>query len=299
MKEFQLRNEVFNWLKNLTLFYDDVLPRTVLEKGFVYQGQRLTLVGPSGIWKPKIMDLPISITTTCNSPYSDSFTPEGLLNYKYRGTNPNHSDNIGLRELMLKKIPLVYFHCIVPGKYLATWPVYIMGDDINSLTFTVAVDDHSYLEKETADKAFDSLSDLHRRTYLTSMVKYRLHQRSFRERVIAAYHNQCTLCKLKHQELLDAAHIIPDKEELGQPIIQNGLSLCKIHHAAFDKNILGITPDYIIKVREDVLEEIDGPMLKYGLQSLENNKIILPRNKNFWPDRDRLAMRFDQFISRA
>jgi putative restriction endonuclease len=83
------------------------------------------------------------------------------------------------------------------------------------------------------------------------------------------------------------------------PIVQNGLSLCKIHHAAFDKNILGITPDYIIKVREDVLEEIDGPMLKYGLQSLENNKIILPRNKNFWPDRDRLAMRFEQFISRA
>jgi putative restriction endonuclease len=155
------------------------------------------------------MVLPISITTTCNSPYSDSFTPEGLLNYKYRGTNPNHPDNVGLRDLMHKKIPLIYFHCIVPGKYLATWPVFIMGDDRYSLTFTVAVDDQAYLDKEIVDKAFDSDSDMHRRTYLTSMVKHRLHQRSFRERVLSAYHNQCKLCKLKHLELLDAAHIIP------------------------------------------------------------------------------------------
>jgi len=123
-----------------------------------------------------------------------------------------------------------------------------------------------------------------------------LHQRSFRERVIAAYQNQCALCKLRHIELLDAAHILADKEEKGDPIISNGLSLCKIHHAAFDQNIIGINSDYIIKVRGDILEEIDGPMLKHGIQSLENQQIHLPNHKRDWPDKYRLEERFDLFL---
>jgi putative restriction endonuclease len=66
----------------------------------------------------------------------------------------------------------------------------------------------------------------------------------------------------------------------------------QIRNAAFDKNIIGINPDYQIKVRKDILEEIDGPMLKYGIQFLENGKMILPKIKNNWPDRERLEMRF-------
>ena len=45
--------------------------------------------------------------------------------------------------------------------------------------------------------------------------KQRLHQSTFREMVISAYNNKCSLCELKHRELLDAAHIIPDAEEYG------------------------------------------------------------------------------------
>ena len=48
--------------------------------------------------------------------------------------------------------------------------------------------------------------------------------------------------------------------------------------------------------KEDVLEEIDGPMLKYGIQSLNKRKITLPRSKKDWPDRERLDFRFqDRF----
>jgi len=46
----------------------------------------------------------------------------------------------------------------------------------------------------------------------------------------------------------------------------NGLALCKLHHAAFDANIIGVTPDLEVTVRLDVLQEIDGPMLQHGLQ---------------------------------
>ena len=127
--------------------------------------------------------------------------------------------------------------------------------------------------------------------------KRRLHQTSFRERVIAAYDEHCALCALRHRELLDAAHIIPDAEEGGEPVVTNGLSLCKIHHAAFDQNILGITPEYRIRMRRDILEEIDGPMLRYGLQELHDKYLHLPKKKSFWPDQDRLERRYARFLN--
>ena len=289
-----IRITAFEWLERQILLYDDVLPRKVLQEGFYYKNQRIVLLGAKGIWKPKILQLPISITTTADSPYDDAFTNDNFLKYRYRGTDPYHPDNVGLRKIMRKQIPLIYFHGIVKGKYLAIWPVYIIHDSIQELTFTVAVDEARLVKTCVVQEDPETY---YRRSYLTSNIKLRLHQKSFRERVLLAYQNQCTFCKLRHIELLDAAHIIPDSEKHGQPIIQNGLSLCKIHHAAFDKNIISITPDYIIKVRRDILEETDGPMLKFGIQSLDNNKIILPKHKSDWPDRERLEERYQQFKS--
>lgn len=40
-----------------------------------------------------------------------------------------------------------------------------------------------------------------------------------------------------------AAHIIPDREEGGEPPVTNGLALCKLHHTAFDAFFLSIRPD--------------------------------------------------------
>jgi putative restriction endonuclease len=289
-----IRIAAFDWLKDQAAIYDDVLPRTIIETGFHYKNNRISLVGPKGIWKPQYCVLPISITSITDGPYDDSLTKDNFLYYKYRGTNPYHSDNIGLRELFLKKIPLIYFHGIVRGKYVAVWPIYIIGDDIRNLTFKVALDQTTVAVESMVN---EDAATYYRRAYLTSEVKIRLHQRSFRERVLMAYRNQCTFCRLKHSELLDAAHIISDKSIGGDPIIQNGLSLCKIHHAAFDKNILGLTPDYKIKVRVDILHETDGPMLKYGLQSLHNKIIELPKRHIDYPDKDRLEIRYHLFKS--
>jgi len=162
------------------------------------------------------------------------------------------------------------------------------------LVFTVAVDDIMVINKELEQINEDAT--YYRRSYLTSNILTRVHQRSFRERVLMAYQNQCSLCKLKHIELLDAAHIIADKEDIGDPIVQNGLALCKIHHAAFDNNFIGINPDYIIKIQTDLLTETDGPMLRYGIQSLNNSRLILPADKRNWPDKVRLEIRFSEFL---
>jgi putative restriction endonuclease len=288
----QIRLAAFDWLVEQVRLNNDVLPRKLLEHGFDFRGKRIPLVSPKGIFKPRQMEYPLSITTTPRSIYKDDpFSKNGLIEYKYRGTDPGHPDNVGLRDTMKKRIPIIYLFGIVPGKYLAEWPAYVVDDDPNGLSFSVAIDSEIIIDQP--DNLIQDNSA--RRAYITSTVKTRLHQKGFRERVIAAYQSQCAFCRLKHAELLDAAHIIPDEEENSQPTVDNGLALCKIHHAAFDHYIIGVTPDYEIKVREDILREIDGPMLQHGLQELHNHKLILPRSKNLRPNRDYLDWRYERF----
>lgn len=240
------------------------------------------------------MTYPISITSAPKGPYTDSFDANGYLLYKYRGTDIQHRDNVGLRQAMIHQVPLIYLHGIVPGKYLAIWPVYIVADGPVALSFKVAVDDKNALSRLHETAIQDDDADARRR-YITASVKARLHQKSFREKVLYAYRNQCAICRLRHQELLDAAHILPDSDPDGLPTVPNGISLCKIHHAAFDKLFIGIRPDYIIEVRSDILKESDGPMLLHGLQELHHHPIIRPASAKDWPNAEYLERRYQQF----
>ena len=291
----RVRLATFDWLREQADLYGDVLPRTLLAHGFVVAGHRIHLVSQQGIFKPAILDIPLTITTVAGGPYDDHFGPDNLLRYSYRGADPMHRDNVGLRTAMQEQIPLIYFHGIVKGKYLAAWPVYIIGDDPGALTFTAAVDDAASIKNYRDALSVASEPTDARRAYITSIVRQRLHQHGFRERVLRAYREQCALCRLRHIELLDAAHIIPDPEETGEPHISNGLALCKLHHAAFDRFLLGITPDYTVELREDLLDEEDGPMLQHGLKGLHRAKLILPRQRADWPDRERLEVRYERF----
>lgn len=309
MLDTQVRTAAFEWLARQVARFGDVLPRELLLRGFELDGQRIPLVGPQGIFKPKVLpEMPLSITTVPGSPYDDTVDPRGFLRYRYRGTDPDHPDNRGLRLAWRRGVPLVYFHGIVPGKYLATWPVYVVDDDPARLSVIVAVDQPRILEVTGAAFGAGSqpaegdefggaeFTELRRR-YATAEVRVRLHQRIFRERVLEAYRRQCAFCRLRHEELLDAAHIIPDAETRGEPAVSNGLALCTLHHRAFDRYFIGVTPDYTIEVRPDLLEEKDGPTLVYGLQALHGQQLFLPRNKRLRPDRDLLAKRHEVFRS--
>lgn len=297
--DMMIRIRAFDWLADQVDIHGDVLPRELLQEGFDFQGQRVPLISPQGIFKPRIMDLPLSITTSPRSPYDDAFGREGFLHYRYRGTDPNHRDNVGLRQAFEKNRPLVYLHGIVPGRYLAVWPVYVVGDDPASLTFKINVDDVASVD--VAAETFSSLDEATfvRRAYITTTVRQRLHQRAFRERVLEAYRSQCAFCRLRHRELLDAAHIIPDRLSEGEPTVKNGIALCKLHHAAFDSFMIGVTPDYVIRVRQDVLEEEDGPVLLHGLQGLDSKKLILPTSEANWPSPDYLDWRYSRFLKAA
>ena len=301
----RVRSAAFDWLSEQVMRYGDVLSREALARGFFYEDARVPLVGPQGIFKPRVLEFPLSITTAPDGPYDDAFAKDGLLRYRYRGTDPNHRDNRGLRAAMANRLPLAYFHGIARGRYVAAWPVFVVGDDPTPFAsaFSVAVDDKAHLgfgsEKGASLGKAGEDTDACRRAYVTSTVRVRLHQRAFRERVLEAYRRQCAFCRLRHDELLDAAHIIPDSEPEGEPVIKNGVALCNLHHAAFDKFFVGLRPDFIIEIRPDILREGDGPTLKYAIQGLHGAKIQLPRRIEHQPDQGLLARRYDLFRSAA
>lgn len=296
----RVRLAAFQWLRAQMDVHGEVLARTILAEGFLLDDRRVPLLGPQGIFKPALCELPLSITTSPKSPYADSWTPDNRLRYAYRGTDPAHPDNRGLRQAMATGTPLAYFFGISPGQYLVTLPVYIVGDHPERLSFDVQVDDVAQLVRPSGplDMVSEDRAAI-RREYVTAVVRRRLHQQAFRARVIEAYRTHCAFCWLRHQELLDAAHITADADATGEPVVSNGLSLCKLHHAAYDRHFLTVRPDYTIEVRRSILEEEDGPMLLHGLKGMHDRPIYLPRETSLQPDRDRLAERYAAFRSSA
>lgn len=302
-RDTKIRLAGFDWLREQVNKYGDVLPRTVLQQGYRYEGIRVPFVGPQGIFKPQVLQVPLSITTVFKGPYTDSFGRDGLLRYRYRGKDRNHTDNVGLRATISRRIPLAYFHGIAVGKYVAAWPVFVERDDPANLTFSISVDDSTYLGFRSDIRGYDlevgEDKDIGRRMYVASTVRVRLHQRAFRERVLEAYRRQCAFCRLRHEELLDAAHIIPDTAPEGEPVVTNGLALCNLHHVAFDRFFIGVRPDYIIEIRPDILLEGDGPTLRHAIQGLHKQRIVLPTRAIHRPDPALLAKRYDQYRENA
>lgn len=260
---------------------------------------RVPLVSMPGIFKPKLMELPLSVRTAHEGPYNDREGSTGQFLYAYRGTDPNHPDNAGLRALMRRRIPLVYFFGVLKGRYLPAWPVFVIDDNPASLHFTLQLEDHSILrvDERTNEIGVLEYPEAGIRRYVTREFKARLHQQSFRERVLHAYREQCALCRLRHRELLDAAHIVPDSEPEGVPEVRNGLALCKLHHAAFDRMFIGVRPDLVVEVRQDILDEEDGPVLLHGLKELHNRRIWVPRHNSSRPSAELLERRYARFRS--
>jgi putative restriction endonuclease len=297
----RVRLAAFAYLDQLQhLAGGEALDRRDLVAGFEFEGRRVSLVSPQqGIFKPAILpEIPLSILTAPVQegqarPYEDAIGQDGLLEYRYRGTDPSHRDNVGLRLAMQRHTPLIYFFGVVPGRYVAAYPVFIVGDRPDALTFTVSVDERRFASLGTAAPSPEAEI---RRRYATRLVQQRVHQQEFRARVLTAYRRACAICRLRHLELLDAAHIIGDADAQGVPHVSNGIALCKLHHSAFDAHILGIRDDYTIHIREDVLAEVDGPMLIHGLQDWNGRSLSnLPPPQSL-PDRQRLALRFEQFL---
>src|ERR1700726_1907257 len=218
------------------------------------------------------------------------FEGDETIDYAFMGQDPDVADNRWLREAHENRIPIIYFLGIAPSRYQAVLPAFISGWDAKALKARVAF---GMPDQEALEPPGNALE----RRYALRTAKQRLHQASFREAVITAYNGRCALSGLPEPLLLDAAHIVADKDEqFGQSVVPNGIPLSKIHHAAFDAHLIGIDPDFRIHVSERLLSQKDGPMLE-ALKGLHRGKLHLPRRLQDHPDRARLDMRFQEFMA--
>lgn len=240
-----------------------------------------------GIWNPRDLNATLSIVSSPDGPYDDREVEGGLFRYDYRAGSVE-GDNTKLRRAKELELPLILLRKI-DGAYVPIFPVFVIDDDMGRRQFVIAVDEALRILTQPSE-----LSPLERR-YAEQLTRRRLHQAMFRGIVIRAYEVRCAVCRLRHGDLLDAAHITADSHDEGLAVVTNGLSLCKMHHAAYDRQLLGITPDYRVEINRALLDEVDGPMLKHGLQAMQGETIQLPRRPSEHPDRDRLAARYALF----
>jgi putative restriction endonuclease len=174
-------------------------------------------------------------------------------------------------------IPLLYLKAIRSGVYVAYYPAYVVGADDIARKFSVALDESLRFFSDPTQMTLDQ------RRYAERKVRQRLHQPVFRAQVMRAYAVTCAVCLLKHADLLDAAHILADSDAGGFTHVSNRMALCKLHHAAYDRNLMGITADYEVRINRALLDEVDGPMLRHGLQDMHERKLHLPANRYLAP----------------
>jgi putative restriction endonuclease len=274
---------------------EDVPYHGALDQGFPYRGRRVPFLQRfKGIHRAAAQEGPaaLSILTSTNSPYDDEATPDGFR-YAYRSGAIDQPDNRALRAAFAQQVPLVYFVATRSGWYKPLYPCYVIEDDRVARRVLVSP---GRMAGPVDEREPVLLDDPLERNYAVRETRMRLHQARFRGRVLVAYSSQCAICRLKEGRLLDAAHIVGDLEPRGEPHVANGLSLCSIHHRAFDQDLVGVAPDYKVHVSRRLLDDEDGPMLDV-LKVFHEQTIVVPPRSAWRPDRDRLATRFERFSS--
>ncbi len=294
----ELRAAAFAFLGELTSRTGGFVKRQDLRE-FTFRGQRMSLEqNMRGIRVVPGYPAALSILTTYRDrpedrPYEDDIGADGYPRYKWRGTEATFADNVALRAAMELRKSLAWFVGVAPGLYEAVFPVWLVDEEPEEHQFVVALDE-SMEAAWRSEVLLTGPDELRRREYALSVVRRRIHQPDFRRRVLAAYGRQCALCRLRHSELLDAAHIREDSEG-GEPVVPNGIAMCAIHHRAFDALVVGVTPNYVIEVRRDVLDERDGPTLQHALQGIHGAPLVLPPRPKQRPDVLLLEERYDRF----
>jgi putative restriction endonuclease len=275
---------------------DGMLSRAELGT-FSYAGKAIRVIDlQGGIWNPGAswtlggaLRATLSINTTKSEKYEDKEISGGLWRYDYQ-SGGTAGKNTKMRKAMELQLPLIWFVQQDSGRYVP-YRVFIINDFPEEGYCLIAPD----LSLATASRS-ESLIE---RRYAERTMKQRLHQPAFRARVISAYETKCAICRLGHGRLLDAAHITPDSDETSSTSVSNGLSLCKIHHTAYDVNIIGIDADYMVHIRHDILSEKDGPMLEHGIKEMDKVNLWVPAAREEKPDPTRLEVRFREFSNQT
>ncbi len=289
-EELAIREDVFRWLDEQFVGHGGYEIHHSILRSYEYNGERIPLLDRGkGIRNPAPFSSTLSIMSGWkNNQYKDHEDETGWVTYSYRAGEGG--DNVKLVRAWANGDPIVYFRAVREGYYFPYYPIVIAENDPKGRVVRFPLDQGLGLLGDPLDYTEQQ------RRYAESIVRTRLHQPLFRAKVLHAYASACSVCNLRHPELLDAAHIVPDAEAHGVAHVTNGLALCKLHHAAYDRSLMGITPDYEVRIDNELLEELDGPMLRHGLQDMHGREIQVPSNRNARPSKERLAERFELFM---
>jgi putative restriction endonuclease len=274
------------------------VPYPALVAGFNFRGTRIPFLNRAfGIYRAAVQRGPAALSINsafAQKRYQDEGTADGVL-YRYQDGPIDNHFNSWLRNAHTLGVPLVYFVGTRPNWYRPEYPAFVEEDypAERSVLISFGRMVGPYDEREPIH-----INDSIERRYVVRLVKQRIHQAQFRGAVVPAYHDRCAICSLRQIRLLDAAHIVPDAEESGQPLISNGLSLCSIHHRAFDEDLVGVSPDREVRVSPRLLDDEDGPMLDL-LKTFDRAALQVPTKATWQPDQERLALRFQRFLERS
>ena len=139
------------------------------------------------------------------------------------------------------------------------------------------------IENKYQELLFD-LKDLKGETVLRE-VKTRVNQSVFRQMVLSNYNSKCAITGIDIPQLLLASHIVPwsvnEKERLNP---ENGICLSALYDKAFDKGLIGITPNYEIIFSSEIKNKKDTDFYKTHFTPIEKTKIntdvsYLPRKE--------------------
>jgi len=296
VRDDDVRASCFAALDVLRAQFGPDVPWTALREGFNHRGTRLPFLNRAyGIYRSQAQRGPAALSINSSfrpRRYQDEPTPDGVW-YRYQDGPIDNHFNRALRQAALLGTPLVYFIGTRLGWYRPEYPAYVIRDEPADrrvlVTFGRMAGPHDEREPTL-------ITDEVERRYVVREVRQRVHQAQFRGAVVPAYLERCAVCRLKEVRLLDAAHITPDADRDGLPVVSNGVSLCTIHHRAYDQNLIGIAPDHTVHVARQLLEDEDGPMLEL-LKSFHGAQLSVPRRSQLRPDPARLDARFALFTA--
>jgi putative restriction endonuclease len=297
VRDDDVRSACFAALDVLQAKWGADVPYVALREGFNFRGRKVPFLSRGfGIYRSREAQrgpAALSVNSSFRQDrYQDEQTPDGVL-YRYQGDNPDNYFNRWLRSAHLLDVPIVYFVGTRPNHYQPVYPTYVAEDRPTELRvlLTFGKMRGPYDEREPVH-----IPDDIERRYVVREVKQRIHQAQFRGAVLPAYSDRCAICRLREVRLLDAAHIVGDAEDHGEPVVSNGLSLCSIHHRAFDEDLVGVDPGLRVHVSRRLLDDDDGPMLEV-LKGFHGTTLSAPSRRLWRPDPERLEIRFARFQS--
>jgi len=127
-----------------------------------------------------------------------------------------------------------------------------------------------------------------RKKALVAAAKW-IRDQNFSRNVLHAYDYRCAMCGLQ-ANLVQGGHIIGVAKE-GTDEVVNGMCLCSLHHDAYDKRLLAVDENYVIRKNrrmEEALQKAgkDGGLEEFFKLSRVGQKIHLPLDGKYAPNPD-------------